>query len=105
MRNTTLRAMTVVGMAVLSVNCGRPEAVVEPELRPVRTEAVTLSGAQRQRTFSGTFRAGIESAISWITRCFVLSRCTWKGDRSFKSYVWSAIVAANLLTIARKQLA
>ena len=51
------------------------------------------------------FRAGIESAISWIKRCFGLSRCTWKGDRSFRSYVWSAIVSANLLTIARKQLA
>ena len=51
------------------------------------------------------FRAGIESAISWIKRCFGLCRCTWKGDRSFKSYVWSAIVSANLLTIARKQLA
>ena len=51
------------------------------------------------------FRAGIESAISWIKRCFGLSRCTWKGYRSFKSYVWSSIVSANLLTIARKQLA
>jgi IS5 family transposase len=51
------------------------------------------------------FRAGIESAISWIKRCFGLSRCNWKGHRSFKSYVWSAIVSANLLTIARKQLA
>jgi IS5 family transposase len=51
------------------------------------------------------FRAGIESAISWIKRCFGLSRCTWKGHRSFKSYVWSAIVSANLLAIARKQLA
>ena len=50
------------------------------------------------------FRAGIESAISWIKRCFGLCRCTWKGDRSFRSYVWSAIVSANLLTIARKQL-
>ena len=51
------------------------------------------------------FRAGIESAISWIKRCFGLSRCNWKGHLSFKSYVWSAIVSANLLTIARKQLA
>ena len=51
------------------------------------------------------FRAGIESAISWIKRCFGLTRCTWKGHGSFKSYVWSAIVSANLLTIARKQLA
>jgi IS5 family transposase len=51
------------------------------------------------------FRAGIESGISWIKRCFGFARCTWKGLRSFKSYVWSAIVSANLLTIARKQTA
>ena len=47
------------------------------------------------------FRAGIESGISWLKRSLGLSRCTWKGWRSFKSYVWSSIVAANLLTIAR----
>jgi IS5 family transposase len=51
------------------------------------------------------FRAGIESAISWIKRCFGFARCTWKGLRSFKSYVWASIVSANLLTIARKQTA
>jgi IS5 family transposase len=51
------------------------------------------------------FRAGIESGISWIKRCFGFARCTWKGLRSFKSYVWASIVSANLLVIARKQLA
>ncbi len=51
------------------------------------------------------FRAGIESGISWIKRCFGFARCTWKGLRSFKSYVWASIISANLLTIARKQLA
>lgn len=47
------------------------------------------------------FRAGIESGISWLKRCLGLTRCTWKGWDSFKSYVWSSIVAANLLTLAR----
>ena len=51
------------------------------------------------------FRAGIEAGISWIKRCFGFARCTWKGLRSFKSYVWASIVSANLLTIARKQIA
>jgi len=51
------------------------------------------------------FRAGIESGISWIKRCFGFARCTWKGLQSFKSYVWASIVSANLLVIARKQLA
>jgi IS5 family transposase len=50
------------------------------------------------------FRAGIESGISWVKRCFGLSRCTWKGHSSFKSYVWSSIVSANLLTLARHKL-
>lgn len=51
------------------------------------------------------FRAGIESGISWLKRSFGLTRCTWKGFRSFKCYVLSSVVAANLLTIARKKLA
>ena len=51
------------------------------------------------------FRAGIEAGISWLKRSFGLTRCTWKGFRSFKSYVLSSVVAANLLTMARKKLA
>ena len=51
-----------------------------------------------------SFRAGIESGISWIKRCFGFSRCTWKTFSSFKSYVWASIVSANLLTLARKQM-
>jgi IS5 family transposase len=51
------------------------------------------------------FRAGIESGISWLKRSLGLSRCIWKGFKSFKSYVWASIVSANLLTVARKQLA
>lgn len=50
------------------------------------------------------FRAGIESGISWIKRCFGFSRCTWKSHRSFKSYVWSSIVSANLMTLARYKM-
>jgi len=50
------------------------------------------------------FRAGIESGISWLKRSFGLTRCTWKGFESFKSYVWASIVSANLLTMARAQL-
>ena len=50
------------------------------------------------------FRAGIESGISWLKRSFGLSRCNWKGFESFKSYVLASIAAANLLTIARKQM-
>lgn len=51
------------------------------------------------------FRAGIESGISWLKRSFGLTRCNWKSFRSFKCFVLSAVVAANLLTMARKKLA
>ncbi|MBL7176026.1 MAG: ISNCY family transposase [Desulfobacteraceae bacterium] len=47
------------------------------------------------------FRAGVESGISWLKRCFGFAICTWKTLRSFKSYVWASIVSANLLTLAR----
>jgi len=51
------------------------------------------------------FRAGIEGTISFLKRCFGLDRCTWKGYRSFKAYVWSSIISANLLVLARHKLA
>ena len=47
------------------------------------------------------FRAGIEGMISFLKRCFGVSRCTWCGLESFKSYVWGSIVSANLLILAR----
>jgi IS5 family transposase len=47
------------------------------------------------------FRAGIESAISWLKRSLGLDRCTWKSLESFHSYVWASIVSANLLTLAK----
>jgi IS5 family transposase len=51
------------------------------------------------------FRAGIEGMISFLKRAFGLSRCTWRGELSFASYVWSGVLAANLLTLARHTLA
>lgn len=50
------------------------------------------------------FRAGIEAIISHLKRCFGLTRCTWRGLASFKSYVWSSIISANLLTFARHRM-
>ena len=50
------------------------------------------------------FRAGIESWISFLKRCFGLERCTWRGEQGFGRYVGASIVAANLLTMARHLL-
>ena len=47
------------------------------------------------------FRAGVESGISWIKRCFGFAKCTWKSPRYFKSYAWASIISANLVTLAR----
>lgn len=50
------------------------------------------------------FRAGIEGVISFLKRCFGMDRCTWRGFQSFKSYVWSSVIAANVLVLARHRL-
>ena len=50
------------------------------------------------------FRAGIEAGISFLKRSFGLTRCTWRGLRSFKAYTWASVLTANLLTLARYRL-
>ena len=47
------------------------------------------------------FRAGIEAGISYLKRCFGLGRCRWRGLARFKAYVQSAVVAHNLIRMAR----
>lgn len=51
------------------------------------------------------FRAGIEGGISFLKRCFGWDRCNWSGLPSFKAYVWSSVLTANLLILARHQMA
>jgi len=46
------------------------------------------------------FRAGIEGCISAAKRAYGLSRCAWKGWRSFQSYVWLGVIAFNLSIMA-----
>jgi len=50
------------------------------------------------------FRAGVESGISFLKRCFGLGRCTWRGHESFKAYTWASVLSANLLVLARHAL-
>lgn len=50
------------------------------------------------------FRAGIESGISLLKRVFGLARCVWKGAIGFRAYVRTAVLAANLLLLARHRL-
>lgn len=50
------------------------------------------------------FRAGIEAGISLLKRVFGLARCVWKGATGFHAYVRTAVLAANLLVLARARL-
>src|SRR5215468_1297709 len=47
------------------------------------------------------FRAGIEAGISCFKRAYGGGRCPWRGLDHFKTYVWSAVVAHNLVLLAR----
>ncbi len=47
------------------------------------------------------FRAGIEAGISCMKRAYGLGRCTWKGLKHFRAYVWSSVVAHNLALFGR----
>jgi IS5 family transposase len=51
------------------------------------------------------FRAGIESGISFLKRCFGWTRCLWRGFESFVAYVRSAVLTCNLLLLARHRMA
>ncbi len=50
------------------------------------------------------FRAGIEAGISLLKRVFGLARCIWKGPAGFHAYVRTAVLAANVLVLARARL-
>ncbi len=47
------------------------------------------------------FRAGIEAGISCLKRAYGLARVTWRGLEHFETYIWSSVVAYNLVLLAR----
>jgi IS5 family transposase len=47
------------------------------------------------------FRAGIEAGISRFKRFYGAGRCTWRGLDHFMAYIWSAVVAQNLMLFTR----
>ena len=51
------------------------------------------------------YPAGIEAGISCFKRAYGAARCTWRGLDHFKAYIWSAVVAHNLVLFARLKLA
>lgn len=65
----------------LNPGCGKEEVQVEPALRPVRTVTVGSTTAGRQRTFSGTAHAGMESKLSFKVAGNVKRIAVKVGDR------------------------
>lgn len=50
------------------------------------------------------WRAGIEAVISFLKRCFGLSKANWKGFDGFKKYVRSGMASYNLVVLARLEM-
>ena len=50
------------------------------------------------------FRAALKAGISLLKCVFGLARCVWKGVAGFHANVRTAVLAANLLTLARARL-
>lgn len=50
------------------------------------------------------FRAGIEAEPSLLERVLDLARCVWKGGAGFHACVRTAMLAADLLLLARARL-
>ena len=46
-------------------------------------------------------RLFFEAAISCFKRAYGAARCTWRGLDHFEAYIWSAVVAHNLVLFAR----
>jgi RND family efflux transporter MFP subunit len=60
-RATFLLLLTTLGTA----SCGQEAEVAEERLRPVRWMEVLSSGGERERTFSGVARAGLQTQLSF----------------------------------------
>ena len=70
--------------------------------KPVGLTVEAMTGDRWLYNKLRRFRAGIEAMISYLKRCFGLSRCNWKGLDHFKAYVHSAVFTHNLVVLTRQ---
>jgi len=70
--------------------------------KPVGLSIEAMTGDRWLYNKLRRFRAGIEAMISYLKRCFGLSRCNWKGLDHFKAYVHSAVFTNNLVVLTRR---
>ena len=68
------------GLATAQGGCGGETAEPRPVIRPVRYQEVISSGARRERKFSGSARAGVESQLSFRVAGIVQSVSVVVGD-------------------------
>lgn len=71
--------------------------------RGIHVEEMTSSQTVYERL--RRFRAAIEASIGWLKRTFGLRRCYLSGRASFDAHAKAAVVTANLLLLARHDLA
>jgi IS5 family transposase len=79
-----------------------------PTLPFTRSAGIAIADmVKRPSVFRGlrNFRAGIEAVVAWFKRGYGGGRCTWRGLQHFKAYLWSAVVAHNLVLFARRKRA
>jgi len=70
--------------------------------KPVGLTVEAMTGDRWLYNKLRRFRAGIEAMISYLKRCFGLSRCNWKGLDHFKAYVHSAVFTHNLVVLTKR---
>jgi IS5 family transposase len=70
--------------------------------KPVGLTVEAMTGDRWLYNKLRRFRAGIEAMISYLKRCFGLSRCNWKGLDHFKAYVHSAVFTHNLVVLTQR---
>ena len=60
-----LLVLVLVLVLIPLAGCGGEVEAAKPIIRPVRSQEVVSTGAKRQRSFTGTARAGVESRLSF----------------------------------------
>ncbi len=91
-----ISALLVTALATSHLGCGGDAEQPRPVIRPVRYQEVVSTGAKRQRSFSGTARAGVESQLSFRVPGTVQSVSVVVGDTVKKGREIARLDATDL---------
>jgi len=94
MRSLFVVLVAAAAALTLGSGCGE-KPVEEPVLRPVRTERVFATGAERVRAFSGTARAGQEARLSFRVGGSIRRVAVAVGDRVARGDLIAALDPAD----------